>query len=140
MLFYGALIVLTTFFIRISWALYRKMFSLRRGLLYAFIALLGAWGLIHGGVAYFTWMYGAEFQEAAIVALRSDPSMPAQGVDSIQTLKVIDYRQTAAQVLVADGHGKRWTLHFQRLEGKEWNGLPGSGAMEVQAWYGWLGL
>jgi hypothetical protein len=85
-------------------------------------------------------MYGAEFQGAALVALNAHPVAGALGAQAVPVLKVIDYRPTAAQLLVTDQQGRRWTLCLQRTAGTEWSGLPGSGTTIEPGRHGWLGL
>ena len=137
MLFYGALMVIVAGSFQILMAWRRGQISVRRSVLYAVITLAGAFGLLHGGVAYFTWMYGADVRPKVLAALRShaDSQVYFKADADLSRLKVVDYRRGRAEVLAGDAAGNRWEVQLSSSEDKEMD-LAAVGP----ARYGWLGL
>lgn len=136
-LFYGAILVMVaaSFQILMSWR--RKQISVRRSLLYFGIAALGAFGLVHGGVAYFTWMYTDAVKPQTLTALVAAPESQAyfKAETDISSLKVIDYRPDHCEVLVRDNAGHAFSV---RLKSSSENKLDL--AEVAPGRYGWLGL
>jgi hypothetical protein len=136
-LFYGALLVIVagSFQILMEWR--RSKISLRRMLLYAGLTLVGAFGLLHVGVGYFTWMYGRDVRPFALAALVADSQSKEffKADADLRGLKVVDYRPGSAEVLADDAAGHRFSVS---LKGSVDDRLDLAAVGPAR--YGWLGL